>query len=185
MKSLLCLIFAALILSFLSGCTSIPKPPIAQLSLNVQKNVNPRVNEKKESESRPIVIRVYELKSLATFNESDFFSVRDHYREVLSNELLNSEEFYLVPNQKLRLTRPLNLDTRYIGVVAAFREIETAQWRASTAVPVDERFPEIYILLVDNKVLIGAKPECGFFCKLWAPKPPAGSLYEVIEQTEY
>lgn len=48
MKSLLCLVFAALFLSFLSGCTSVPKPPIAQLSLNVQKNVNPRVNEKRK-----------------------------------------------------------------------------------------------------------------------------------------
>lgn len=184
MKSLLSLIFVILVLSFLSGCSSTPKPSIAQLSVNVQKNVNPRINEKKESESRPVVIRVYELKSLATFNESDFFSVRDRYKEVLSNELLNSEEFYLIPNQKLRLTRPLNLDTRYIGVVAAFREIETAQWKASTAIPFDERFPEIYILLVDNRVLIGARPECGFFCKLWTPKPPAGSLYEVIEKTE-
>jgi predicted component of type VI protein secretion system len=80
-----------------------------------------------------------------------------------------------------KFNRPLNLDTRYVGVVAAFRDLENAQWKAFTAVPVKEKEPEIYIFLKKNQILIGAKEPCGFFCSMWTPKPEPGTLYEVIE----
>jgi len=175
--------FIFLALLFFSGCSSTPKPPIAAISLNAQPANHIR-NENNEPEPRPVVIRTYELKSLETFNVSDFFSIFHHHKETLSNELLSSEEFYLRPNQKLKINRTLNFDTRYFAVVAAFREIELAQWKASTSIPIDESKPEIFILVKENQVQIGARPECGFFCKLWTPKAPAGTLYEVIEQTE-
>lgn len=169
-------------LLFLAGCSSTPKPPVAQISLNVQDAINPYTDGINEPKSRPVVIRVYELKSLAAFNTADFFSAFNHYQETLNTELLNSEEFHLFPGKKLKFERTLHLDTRYIGVVSAFRDLEHSQWRAATAIPREESHPEIYVLLEGNQVLIGAKPQCGFLCRLWSPKPPVGSLYEIIDQ---
>lgn len=170
------------VLLILTGCSSPPKPPIAQVSLNVQSNINLySAAEMKESEARPVVIRLYELTSLATFNSADFFSIFNEYKTALANELLNSEEFRLIPGQKQKFNRTLHLDTQYVGVVAAFRDLEHSQWRAATAIPVKEQSPEIYIFLEGNKVLVGAKPECGFFCQFQSPKPQPGTLYEVID----
>lgn len=178
----LTLIAAITILLILIGCSSPPKPPIAQVSLNVQPNINLySTAETKESEARPVVIRFYELTSLATFDSADFFSIFNEYKATLGNELLNSEEFRLIPGQKQKFNRTLHLDTRYVGVVAAFRDLEHSQWRTSVTIPVKEQSPEIYIFLEGNKVLIGAKPECGFFCQFQSPKPQPGTLYEVIE----
>ncbi|MBK9663421.1 MAG: type VI secretion system lipoprotein TssJ [Nitrosomonas sp.] len=110
-----------------------------------------------------------------------FFSVFNDYKTALENELITSEEFRLMPGQKQKFNRTLNIDTRYVGIVAAYKDLEQSQWRASAAVPLKESAPEIYIFLEGNKIQIGAKPACGFFCQFQSPKPPPGTLYEVIE----
>ena len=168
----------------LTGCASTPKPPIAVVSLNVQPNINPYTTtpaETKALEARPVVVRFYELTSLSVFSSADFFSVFNDYKTTLESELITSEEFRLMPGQKQKFNRTLNIDTRYVGVVAAYKDLEQSQWRASAAVPLKESTPEIYIFLEGNKIQIGAKPACGFFCQFQSPKPPPGTLYEVIE----
>jgi len=168
----------------LTGCASTPKPPIATVSLNVQPNINSFstiTDETKAPEARPVVIRLYELSSLSAFSSADFFSVFNDYKTTLDGELITSEEFRLMPNQKQKFNKTLNIDTRYVGVVAAYKDLEQSQWRASASVPPKESAPEIYIFLEGNKIQIGAKPACGFFCQFLSPKPPPGTLYEVIE----
>ncbi len=167
----------------LASCSSPPKPPIASVSLNVQSNINPlsSIAEAKVPEARPVVIRFYELSSLAAFNSTDFFSVFNDYKTTLENELIASEELRVTPGQKQKFTRTLNLNTRYVGVVAAYKNLEESQWRASAAIPSNEIAPEVYIFLDGNKIEIGAKPPCGFMCQFRSPKPPPGTLYEVIE----
>jgi type VI secretion system protein VasD len=184
-KSQFLKIFTSLILCWLLiGCSSTPKPPIATVSLNVQSNINSFstiTDETKAPEARPVVIRFYELTSLSVFSSADFFSVFNDYRTTLESELITSEEFRLMPGQKQKFNRTLNIDTRYVGVVAAYKDLEQSQWRASTAIPAKELAPEIYIFLEGNKIQIGAKPACGFICQFQSPKPPPGTLYEVIE----
>ncbi|MEQ1778171.1 MAG: type VI secretion system lipoprotein TssJ, partial [Nitrosomonas sp.] len=168
----------------LTACSSTPKPTIATVSLNVQPNINPlppNAAEKNAQEARPVVIRFYELSSLAAFNSTDFFSVFNDYKTTLDSELIASEELRVTPGQKQKFTRTLNLNTRYVGVVAAYKNLEESQWRAYAAIPSNEIAPEIYILLDGNKIEIGAKPPGGFMCQFRSPKPPSGTLYEVIE----
>jgi type VI secretion system protein VasD len=83
----------------------------------------------------PVVVRVYELKSLALFNTADFFSLFEKERETLGTELVGREEYDLRPAETRPYQRQLQPDTRFIGVVAAFRDLEKSSWRASVAVP--------------------------------------------------
>lgn len=184
MKPLSQLIWITSIISFfiLTGCTSVPKPPIARISLNVQSNINAYSSDKTESGARPVVIRLYELTSPGPFNSLvDFSSVFYDYKTALEGKLLNSEEFILIPGERKKINWPMHLNTRFVAVVAAFKHLDHSVWYATTPIPENESTPEIYILLKGNNVLIGAKKECGFFCKLTTPKPPVGSLYEVID----
>ncbi len=183
MKLLIRLKFITLVIFFLlmTGCASTPKPPIAQVSLNVQPNINSYATNQIESNASPVVIRLYELNSPTRFNASDFLTVFHEHKTLLVDELVHSEEFILVPGKKQKFNRQLHLNTRYIGVVAAFRNLENSEWRDAIAIPANESAPEIFILVEGNKIKIGAKEACGFFCGLWSPKPPAGSLFEPIE----
>lgn len=132
--------FLIAIVLVLAGCASPPKPPpptIVQVTVIVAKGVNP------DSRGRPspIVMRMFELKSLAAFEGADFFSLFDKDRETLGGELVAREELQLSPGDQRKFDRLVQPDTRYVAVIAAFRDLEHSQWRASAAVPLHKTTP--------------------------------------------
>jgi type VI secretion system protein VasD len=78
---------------------------------------------------------MYALKSLAAFNGADFFSLFDKDQQTLGTEMLDREEFQLMPGEQRQVQKQFPPDIRYVGVIAGFRDLEHAQWRASVAVP--------------------------------------------------
>jgi type VI secretion system protein VasD len=52
----------------------------------------------------------------------------------LGADLLGREEFTLAPGETRPYTKTLSPDTRFIGVFAAYRDLERAKWR--TVLPV-------------------------------------------------
>jgi type VI secretion system protein VasD len=111
-----------------------PKPTILQINLAVAPNVNPDARGRPS----PIVARMFELKSLAIFQSTDFFSLFDRDKESLGNDLVAKEEFVLQPGESRMFKRELQPDTRFVAVVAAYRDIERSRWRASMPVPLNE-----------------------------------------------
>ena len=73
------------------GCGS--SPPLLRGAITVEPNVNPD----RAGRPSPIVVRVYELKSVAAFNGADFFALFENEQATLSSELIGREEFQLQP----------------------------------------------------------------------------------------
>jgi type VI secretion system protein VasD len=139
----------------LGGCASPPKPPpptIIQAAVDVRPSVNPDARGRPS----PVVVRYYELKSLAAFNSADFFSLFERDKETLGAELVDREEFQLKPGDKREFEKKLQAGTHYVAVVAAFRDLEHAQWRATFAV-VPEKVSPIAIRLEGSAVSISAR----------------------------
>ena len=88
------------------------------------------LNPDHEGNPSPLVVRLYELKSATAFNNIGFFLLYDNDSGELGNDLKAREELEFQPGQALLLERELELETRYIGVMAAYRDIENARWRA-------------------------------------------------------
>ncbi len=119
----------------LAGCKSPPPPPPPQPtrvsgSIEAADNLNPSVSQRPS----PLVLRVYELKVAASFNQSDFMSLYRTDAAALGDELLGKEEWLLQPGEKRPLAKTLSPQTRFIGVVAFYRDIEKATWRTLVAV---------------------------------------------------
>ena len=55
--------------------------------------------------------------------------------EAAMASLVSREEYVLAPGENRKLELPLNAETRFIAVVAAFRDIRTARWRAISRPP--------------------------------------------------
>ena len=125
--ALVCALVAA------SGCAS--GPPLLRGAITVDPTTNPDISGRPS----PIVVRVYELKSLGAFNGADFFSLFEKEQEVLGGELVGREEFHLRPAENRPYQRQLQPDTKFIGVVAAFRDLEGSLWRQAVPVPVQRR----------------------------------------------
>ena len=111
------------------GCSS--KPPLLRGSIKVDPRANPDANGRPS----PVVIRVYELKALTAFNSADFFALFEKEQETLGGDLVGREEFQLDPGETRPYQRQLQPDSKFIGVVAAFRALEQARWRQAVAVP--------------------------------------------------
>lgn len=101
----------------------------ASASLNADANGRPS----------PLRIVLYELKSVATFESIDFFSLSQKDQAMLGAEALGKEEVFMKPGETKMIRRKGNPDAAFIGVFAEFRDIDKAVWRATVALPATER----------------------------------------------
>lgn len=99
---------------------------------------SPEVNPDAGGRPSPIVVTLFELTSLSNFNGADFFALSDNAVEVLADELQGKEELHMLPGSEAELLMEFKPGSRYLAVVAAYRRIDEAQWRAVLEVPPDE-----------------------------------------------
>lgn len=113
-----------------AGCASPPKPTIVSATLQAGANVNPDSHKRPS----PLVVRVYELKSAAAFEAADFVSLYERDQATLAAEMAGREEFVLRPGETRPWEKTVATDAKFIGVVAAFRDIERARWKTLVAI---------------------------------------------------
>ena len=123
-----------LTVSFLDACGS-ASPPLLQGTIKADQAANPNLNGR----ASPIVVRVYELRSPAAFSGADFFALFDNESETLAGDLVGREEYGLSPAETQPYRRQLQPDTKFIGVVAAFRDLEHSRWRQVVPVPAERQ----------------------------------------------
>jgi type VI secretion system protein VasD len=118
--------------ALLSSCASKPpKPAPTHAELVVSADVNPDASGR----ASPVVVRIYQLRNDGEFNTADFFSVYEKEKETLGASLVSREEYELAPGENRKLEMPINADSRFIAVVAAYRDIRVARWRAISRPP--------------------------------------------------
>jgi type VI secretion system protein VasD len=125
----LVLILAVAALGLLSGCpkkiaSMIPTKLDARLVASASLNPDP------SGRASPLVVRLYELKDRTAFERADFFALFDNESATLGADLVARDEIQLEPGQKRRLERHLDDATRFLGIVAAYRDLDNAEWRA-------------------------------------------------------
>lgn len=116
--------------AFAVGCGG--GPPLLKGSIKAEPSVNPD----RGGRPSPIVVRVYELKGIAAFNNADFFSLFDKEQEALSGELVGREEYQMQPGETRQYSRQLQPETKFVGVVGAFRDLDQSRWRQTVPIPV-------------------------------------------------
>ena len=118
---------AAAVALALAGCAT-PPPKPTQVAATIQ--ASDRVNPSSSQRPSPLLLRVYELKTAAAFNAADFMSLYQRDKAELGADLVAKEEFVLAPGESKNFAKTLAPDTRFLGVVAAFRDVEHARWRS-------------------------------------------------------
>ena len=116
----------------LAACGSKPPPKPASVTGTIQATAE--INPSASKRPSPLLVRIYELKSVAAFNAADFMSLYQRDQAELGGDLLAKEEFVLNPGETKTFAKTLAADTRFLGVVAAYRDLEHAKWRTAVAV---------------------------------------------------
>ena len=123
------LAFYLIMATLVSGCGSASHSDPSRYNLHFQ--AHPQINS-----SAPLKVRVMLLKSDADFMASDFYSLQNQAQKVLGSNLINSDEFFLMPGQLSKnLSGPSSPDARYIGVMAEYQSLDGKKWRISLPLP--------------------------------------------------
>jgi len=85
-------------------------------------------NQNTNGQPAPINVYLYELKSVDNFKNSDFFTISSGEDPLVNNDIAKMSEFILRPGESKSLDIKPGADTLAIGVVAAYREINKADW---------------------------------------------------------
>jgi type VI secretion system protein VasD len=109
-----------------------PKAAVkAPMTISTTADVNPDANGRPS----PIVVRIYQLKTDAGFTAAEFFPLFDDDKKALGAELISRDEFVLGPGERRMIDVTVATETRFVGAVAAFRDIRNAQWRVLVPAP--------------------------------------------------
>lgn len=112
----------------LSGCASLsPYSKMTKLDLRLQ--ASETLNPDLHGRPSPIVVRLLELKNPSSFNNSDFFSLYQRPKESLMPDLISFEELEVRPGEQRDLKLSVQSGSRYVGVIAAYRDLPEATWR--------------------------------------------------------
>lgn len=130
-----------------AGCAKAPPPPAAPPPLTIAAPPEARVkttltiaadpdaNPDPSGRPSPVVVRVYQLRADAAFSKADFFSLYDDEQKALGQELISRDEFRLSPSEKRTIDVAVADATRFVGAIAAYRDIRNAEWRGVLAAP--------------------------------------------------
>lgn len=121
---------AAVFAAALCACGSAPKPTPVNGVIEASPRINPSISKRPS----PLLVRVYELKSATAFNSADFMSLYQRDQAELAGDLVGRDEFTLAPGESKAFAKTLAPETRFLGVVAAYRDLERSTWRSVIAI---------------------------------------------------
>ena len=117
----------------LAGCSSLS--PFSHVTkLNVTLTASDQLNPDLNGRPSPIVVRLFELKHPVAFENADFFSLYERARESLVPDLVASEELELRPGETVQLKLSVQEGSRYVGILAAYRDLPETKWRYTVQV---------------------------------------------------
>ena len=130
--SLLCVPAAAIALA---SCKSVPLKPSSESKATVSLSAAADINPDAAGKPSPVIVRVYQLKGDGAFSGADFFALFDDDMKVLGPELIGREEYVLTPSEKRTVELAVPKTAKFVGVIAAFRDIRNSQWRVVVPAP--------------------------------------------------
>jgi len=140
---------AAILFCLLVAFCSLPgcSKPRIELVIASEPNVNPDVTGRPS----PLIVKMFELRRDLAFNQADFQTLFFKPMQALNADLVATDELTLVPGEARRIKYKPNPETRFVGIVAGFRNMDRANWRIIK--PVDPEEPN-FVALDFNDVAI-------------------------------
>jgi len=115
------------------------------------------VNPDGAGQAAPVVVRLYQLRNVGQFEGADFFSIYDDEAATLGQDLIAREELRLRPGERTEFNSELPPDAKFLGVIAAFRDLDTAHWRAVAPLP-ESGLVDVRVDLKNTEITLSATP---------------------------
>lgn len=107
-----------------------PDPTVAQVNVVAAEDANPDPTGR----ASPTVVHVYALQPGAPFNIGDYEALTGGELGELSETMQRIARFVILPGRDSKKVFELPDGTAAVGITAAYRDVETSQWRVEKAV---------------------------------------------------
>lgn len=104
---------------------------MVELTFNAADDVNPDPSGR----ASPIILRYFQLAGTSAFEKADFFQIHDKEAAFLGPDLVAREEMPLVPGATQKVSFEAKPGAKFLGVIASYRDIDQAEWRADVPIP--------------------------------------------------
>jgi len=154
-----CLLWAGLS-TILLGCASDPPaepPPPEPTIVNLQIETSSDLNADSKGKGAPVMLRIYELRQPDNFNSADFFALFNNEQATLSVDLAHKQEMLLQSGMSKKLTLKPEDTVTTLGFFAAFRQVDTAQWRIDAEVKAHQT-QTLNVKIKNNQLTIDSTP---------------------------
>jgi type VI secretion system protein VasD len=121
-----------IVLMMMVGCASAPPEDVTiKGSIQASEDVNPDASGRPS----PLVIKIFQLKGRSKFEQAEYFALFDDAEATLGADLLAVEQLMLTPGEYRAYEGEFDPDTRFVGVIAGYRDINQAEWRSLVEMP--------------------------------------------------
>lgn len=125
-----------------SGCGLLGGPKVStgereklpvplEITLGALEDVNPTTTGRPS----PIVVKIFELANESRFQAADYFELTKQGNVTLEGDVLSSEEHTLLPGEVRVVRKRAALESKFLGVVAGYRDLGSSTWRAVVPLP--------------------------------------------------
>lgn len=83
----------------------------------------------------PLQVKIFQLGAKDKFEAADYFALADASEATLGADMLGVQAMMLSPGEHKPYEGEFDPATRFIGVIAGYREIHQAEWRAVVEMP--------------------------------------------------
>ena len=122
----------------------------AQYNIQSANYLNPDIN----GNAAPLVLSIYQLKNPGNFSQLDFNQITNNAGDVLNNILVDMESIVIPPNYHHVINQRISTSAHYIGITAAYRNIDSASWRKVIRIPDNAKKVTLEIHLESQNLII-------------------------------
>jgi type VI secretion system protein VasD len=125
-------VFAILLalIALSAGCAT-PNGTNANVNLQAAKYLNPDI----DGNPSPVVVSFYELSTPFAFKQANFYRLTNNAAAVLGTNLIDKQTFEMRPGSNRNITQFITPNAHYLGITAAYRNIDQANWRSIIKIP--------------------------------------------------
>jgi type VI secretion system VasD/TssJ family lipoprotein len=125
-----------------------------------------RVNLAEDGRSLPTIVRIYQLKSIAKFENAEFEELWRKDKETLGEDMLSVDDLTVYPVQTVRRLFKRNPKATHLVAMAIYRQPAGISWRVVYELPPSEAEKRCALLQLDPKVKLKLPLEPKFYLYL-------------------
>jgi len=124
------------VLAFVSLVGTLLAPAaMAQVKVKSELTAAADLNPDRNGRPSPVVLLMFQLKAIDAFKNADFFSLFDPAAPTIAADVIQRTEMTVQPGEVRPFEAEFDEEARYVGFVAAFYDIEKAEWRGFVELP--------------------------------------------------